>query len=187
MFYCLGIGLSCMEKPNAHFPAEKVSCDPGMDTCLEALGIGIHMPTTYQGCASTGSGFKAPQGMFNFNLNANDVKKNGCMSREEIQKKLDKNRPQFNGDIDNIKICFCDCGDCCNQGIKNDGSCSSCPIEVTTKKGWKDKVFDLPDKAGDAIADKLSSGISFHVVTKDNTFFPSKIILIACLLAILFG
>ena len=78
-----------MEKPHSLKAAVKVSCDPGMDTCVEALGIGWLSPTTFQGCASTGSGFQPPPAMASrFNLNANDVKKNGCMSREEIQKKL---------------------------------------------------------------------------------------------------
>ena len=69
-------------------PSVKVSCGSGMDTCVEALGLGSFGDTTFQGCASTGSGFKPPESIAQgFSLTFNDVKKNGCMSREEIQKK----------------------------------------------------------------------------------------------------
>ena len=177
-----------MEKPHSLKAAVKVPCDPGMDTCVEALGIGLLSPTTFQGCASTGSGFQPPEAMASrFNLNPNDVKKNGCMSKEEIQKKLKGFPSTLEGNIDAIKICFCDCGDCCNQGIKNDGSCSTCPIEEATEKSNAEKVLDAAGNVIDAAVDKYTSGVSSYVVAQDDIFLPSKIILIAYLLATLLG
>ena len=187
MIYCLGIGLSCMESRLLD-PSVKVSCGSGMDTCVEALGLGPFGDTTFQGCASTGSGFKPPESIAQgFSLTFNDVKKNGCMSREEIQKKKEKFSRMFGGDIDGIKICFCDCGDCCNQGIKSEGSCSTCPKDVKTEKSNAEKIAGAVNGAIGAGVDKVTGGVSSYVVAKYDTFFPSKIVFIAFSLATLFG
>ena len=187
MIHCLGIGLSCMET-RVLKPSVKVSCGSGMDTCVEALGVGLFGDDTFQGCASTGSGFQPPASMASkFTLNTNDVKKNGCMSREEIQNKKKKFPRMFGGDIDGIKICFCDCGDCCNQGIKSDGSCSTCPIDVVTEESNAEKIGGAVDDVIGAGVDQITGGVSSYVAGKDDIFLQCKIVFIAYSLATLLG
>ena len=63
-------------------------------------------PETFRGCAGTNAGVEPESGEW-FKLYPNDVKANGCMSEEEIKKKLEGRPAEFHGDPQQIKICFC--------------------------------------------------------------------------------
>ena len=176
--HCLGIGLKCLERgvTDLSESVEVVDCKPGYDTCIEALGIKMGK-RTFQGCAGTNTGFKG----FAFDLNYNDVKANGCMSREEIEKKLKKR--EIHGDIDNIKICFCNNGECCNQNIPQKGSAQSgkCPEKETKKPDGVDKLHGaasgVMDNLAGAAAAAISSGVTIKVSTGINSKFLTKLVL----------
>ena len=167
---------------------EKIDCDANCDTCFEAIGIkfgNLGNPETFRGCAGTNTGIEPEAGEL-FKLYPNDVTANGCMSEEEIKKKLEGRPAEFHGDPQQIKICFCNC-ECCNQGIQtNSNSCSAkkCPKEDEREQSgaekFGDKVQGQIDNLLEAGANAISPGITIHTVPRIDSFYVEfKLILIA--------
>ena len=189
----VGFAISCV-KTDRFGKDEKIDCDAKCDTCFEALGIkfgNLGNPETFRGCAGTNTGIEPEAGEL-FKLYPNDVKANGCMSEDEIKKKLESRPPEFHGDPQQIKICFCNC-ECCNQGIPyNSTSCSSkeCPKKDERQQSGADKladsVGDKIDEGAGALANLISSGATIHTVPRlDSFYFALKFVLLLCQLGMI--
>ena len=189
----VGLAISCV-KTDRFGKDKKIDCDGKYDTCFEAVGIkfgNLGNPETFRDCAGTNAGIEPESGEW-FKLYPNDVKANGCMSEEEIKKKLDGRPSEFHGDPQQIRICFCNC-ECCNQGIpKDSNSCSvkECPKEDERQQNGADKltdsVQDKIDQGLEGLANVISSGATIHTVPRlDSFYFALKFVLLLCQLGLI--
>ena len=189
--------MSCLEKGSSDSaPPKKKTCSLGMEstlTCVEALFVdvsGVGVTSTYQGCASLGGGFESEVGL-PFILYPDDVKLNGCMTKEQIQRYLNMKtwiagKPPFKDPTNSLKICFCNCGDCCNANIffprnescpKSTSSVDMCPKEDNGCTGFSclgDKAWEVID---DGVEKLTGSSVTIHAISKIYSFFTFTIIL----------
>ena len=120
---------------HTRFEKEYISCEIGQNVCTEATGtFGGPSDGPFLDCASTSTGYDS---IF-VKLLPENVRAQKCMSTAEIKKRGIETA--FGLDFEDVKICFCNDCDYCNQGLDNattSVACTKTIIPPTTKKQCK--------------------------------------------------